>query len=66
MVLQFAFLQLRQAAADLHDVVPRPFVHLWVSVSDVVKNVQGKRSVPGSNFVDDEVFVRQILADVFK
>ena len=37
-----------------------------MSVSDVVEDVQGKRSVPGSNFVDDKVFVRQVLEDVFK
>ena len=64
-VLQFPFLQLHQAATDLHDVVPRPFVHLWVSVSDIVEDVQGKRPIPSSNLVNDEVFVREILEEVF-
>jgi len=38
-VLQFPLLQPRQAAAYLHDVVPCPFVHLWVGVSDIVEDV---------------------------
>jgi len=65
MVLQFPSLQLRQTVANFHDVVPGPFIHLWVSVSDVVENVQGERSVPSSNLVNNEVFVREVLEEVF-
>ena len=64
-VLQFPLLQLCQAAANFHDVVPHPFVHLWVSVSNVVEDVQGKGSVTGSNLVNDEVFVREVLEEIF-
>jgi len=59
-------LQFGQAAANFHDVVPHPFVHLRVSVSDVVENIEGKSSVPGSNLVNDEVFVREVLEEIFK
>ena len=65
MILQFPLLQLGQAGANFHNVVPRPFVHLWVSVSNVIEDVQGKRSVPGPDLVNHEVFVREVLEEVF-
>ena len=65
-VFQFPLLQLCQAAANFHDVVSHPFVHLWVSVSNVVEDVQGKGSVPSPNLVNDEVFVREVFEEIFK
>jgi hypothetical protein len=64
-VLQFTLLQLGQAAADFNDVVPHSFVCLRVTVSDIVEDVQGKGSVPGSDLVNDEVFVREVLEEIF-
>jgi len=62
--LEFCFLQLDEAFADLDDVVPRSLIDVRILLLQHVENVQGKCTVSSTNFVDDKVLVGKVLQQV--
>lgn len=60
------FLQLRQAAANLHDIVVSTLVDFWICALDKVEDVHGQRAIPCSNLIDDEIFVREVFKEILR
>jgi hypothetical protein len=65
-VVQFILLQLDQIAANLDNIITGAFVHARVFLADIIEDVQGKGAIPGANFINDEIFVREVLEQVFR
>lgn len=65
-ILQFLLLQLRQTPADFDNVVPRAFVNARVFVTNVVQDVKGQSPVTGTDLVNDEILIREVLEQVFR
>lgn len=53
-----------QATANFDDIIACPFVHHWVIFLEVVQDVHGQCSVPSTDFINNEVFIREILEEV--
>ena len=62
--LEFCFLQLDKAFADLDDIVPRSLIDVRILRLQHVENIQGKCTVSGTNFVDDKILVGKVLQQV--
>ena len=62
---ELLLLQRRQVGTNLDDIVPRPLVHVWIVLLQVVQNVLSECTIPGPNLVYHEVFVREVLEQVF-
>ena len=60
------FLQSRQTTTNFHDVIVGTFVDFWICALDEVKDVHGQRTIPCSNLIDDEIFVRKVLKEILR
>jgi hypothetical protein len=58
-------LNLRQASADFDNAVPCPVIHLRVLISNEIKYVESQCTVSSAYLIYDEIFVREVLEQIF-
>lgn len=59
------FLSLGKAPTNFDDRVSCSFIHLGVVVMDKVEYIHRQRTIPGTDFIYYEVFIRKIFKKIF-
>ena len=55
-----------QVSANLNNIVPCPLINVGIDVLQILEDTFRQRTVPCANFVDDEVFIGEVLKQVFR